>query len=323
MKIAFHRKCAFLQELESAQLKRRLTGHDVIDWYAGDDAPAHDFDVMIVVDSLDRTTISSQPQLFFVQTASAGYEGIDIDAATEAGIWVSFSPAKETGNDISVAELGVMLMIGASRRLNRALASVRDHELTTNHLSTALFGKTACIVGLGSVGRALAERLAPFGMKLRGTDPHPERAPAGVEAYSSDRLHDAVRDAEYVIVCASGGKQNEHLINAGVLASMKDGAIVINVARGTLIDEGALAGAMQSGHIAAAGLDVLSVEPADPKNPLLAYPQALITPHIAGATDVMLAGTIDYLARVIDDLVQGKKPGSVLNTPEHPRRALV
>jgi D-3-phosphoglycerate dehydrogenase len=160
-------------------------------------------------------------------------------------------------------------------------------------------------------------------MQLRGTDPHPEHAPPGVDAYSTDRLHDAVRDADYVIVCAPGSKENEHLINAGVLASMKDGAIVINVARGTLVDEAALAGAIQSGHIAAAGLDVLSVEPADPGNPLLAYPQALITPHIAGATDVMLGGTIDYLARVIDDLVAGKKPSSVLNTPEHPRRVLL
>jgi phosphoglycerate dehydrogenase-like enzyme len=214
-----------------------------------------------------------------------------------------------------------MLMIGASRRLNRALASVRDHELTANHLSSALFGKVACIVGLGSVGRALVERLQPFGMVLLGTDPHPERVPHGITAYSADRLHEAVRDADYVVVCAPGSKQNEHLIDAGVLASMKDGAIVVNVARGMLVDEGALADAMQSGHVAAAGLDVLGIEPADPANPLLAYAQALITPHIAGATDLMLAGTVDYVANVIDDLARGKKPSSVLNAPAHPRRA--
>jgi phosphoglycerate dehydrogenase-like enzyme len=276
---------------------------------------------MIVEDSLDRKTILDQPQLFFVQTASAGYEGIDVDSATEAGVWVSFAPANETGNAISVAELAVMLMIGASRRLNRALASVRDHELTANHLSSALFGKVACIVGLGSVGRALVERLQPFGMVLLGTDPHPERVPHGITAYSADRLHEAVRDADYVVVCAPGSKQNEHLIDAGVLASMKDGAIVVNVARGMLVDEGALADAMQSGHVAAAGLDVLGIEPADPANPLLAYAQALITPHIAGATDLMLAGTVDYVANVIDDLARGKKPSSVLNAPAHPRRA--
>ena len=315
MKIALYLKHGFLQGLESTQLKPRLSTHDVVDWYAGEAAPADDFDVMIVADSLDRATIATQRNLFFVQTASAGYEGIDIDAATAAGIWVAFAPAQDTGNAVSVAELGVMLMIGASRRLNRALASVRDHELTPNHLATALFGKIACIVGLGAVGRALAERLAPFGMVVRGTDAHPENAPPGVDAYPAGSLMEAVRDADYVIVCAPGSKQNEHLIDARVLAGMKDGAIVVNVARGTLIDEAALADALQSGHIAAVGLDVLRVEPAARDNPLLPYPQALITPHIAGSTDVMLAGTIDYLVRVIDDLGTSKKPPSVLNTP--------
>jgi len=322
VKIAYHRKPGFLSDIEFTQLKQRLPAHEVVDWPEGDEAPADDFEVMIVADSLDKKTIASQPQLFFVQTASAGYERIDIDAATEAGIWVAFAPAADTGNAVSVAELGVMLMIGASRRLNRALASIRDHELASNHLSTALFGKTACIVGLGSVGRALATRLHGFGMLLLGTDEHPEHAPQGIEAHAADRLRDVVRDADYVILCAPGSKQNEHLIDAGLLSSMKAGAIVINVARGTLIDEAALAAALQSGHIAAAGLDVLSVEPAAADNPLLAYPQALLTPHIAGATDVMLSGTIDYLVGVFNHLARGKKPASVLNAPASPRRAL-
>ena len=321
MNIAFHRKRQFFLDLEAARLKERLAAHTFFDWFAGDGAPA-DIDVAIVVGSFDRATIEQQPKLFFIQTASAGYEGVDIDAATESGIWVSFAPAGETGNAISVAELGIMLMIGASRRLTRSLASVQDHGLVTNHLATALYGKTACIVGLGSVGRALVERLAPFGMTLRGTDEHPESAPHAVDAFPTENLHDAVRDADYVILCAPSSKENEHLIDSAMLASMKDGAIVINVSRGTLVDEDALAAALQGGHIAAAGLDVLAVEPADQKNPLLAHPEALITPHIAGATDVMLAGTLDYLTSVVDGLVAGKKPHSVLNSPAQPRRAL-
>ncbi len=159
-------------------------------------------------------------------------------------------------------------------------------------------------------------------MTLCGTDEHPERAPYDVDVFPTAKLHEAVRDADYGIVCAPGGKPNDNLIDAAVIASMKNGAIVINVSRGTLVDEDALAAALQSGHIAAAGLDVLKVEPADPGNPLLAYPQALITAHIAGATDVMLAGTLEYLLRVIHDLEAGKKPQSVLNAPANPRRAL-
>ena len=323
MKIAFYRKHQSFQDLESSRLRQRLAAHEYYDWFAGDEAPADDIDVLLVVESLDRATIASQSQLFFIQTASAGYEGVDVDAATEQGIWVSSAPAGETGNAISVAELAIMLMIGASRRLNLALASVRDHGLTTNHIATALYKKTACIVGLGSVGRALVERLVPFGMALRGTDGHPEHAPHGVEAFPTNKLSDAARDADYVIVCAPGSKDNENLVNAAMLASMKNGAILINVARGTLVDEDALAAALQSGHIAAAGLDVLKVEPADPENPLLALPQALITPHIAGSTDVMLLGTLEYLVSVIEDLVAGKRPYSVVNVPARPRRALL
>jgi phosphoglycerate dehydrogenase-like enzyme len=322
VKIAFHRQHRSFQDVESSRLRERLAAHEFYDWFAGEKAPAEDIDVLLVVGSLDRATIASQSQLFYIQTASAGYEGIDVDAATEHGIWVSFAPAGETGNAISVAELAIMLMIGASRRLNFALASVRDHGLTSNHVSTALYGKTACIVGLGSVGRALVERLGQFGMTLRGTDGHPERAPHGVVAFPTNQLPDAARDADYVIVCAPSSKDNENLIDDAMLASMKDGAILINVARGALVDEDALAAALQSGHIAAAGLDVLKVEPADPKNPLLALPQALITPHIAGSTDVMLVGTFEYLVNVIEDLVAGKRPHSVVNVPEHPRRAL-
>ncbi len=115
MKIAFHRKPHFFLDLESARLKERLAAHDFYDWFAGDEAPANDLDVVLVVGSFDKRAIAH-------------------------GVWVSFAPAAETGNAISVAELAVMLMIGAIRRLNRALASVHDHELRTNHLATALRG---------------------------------------------------------------------------------------------------------------------------------------------------------------------------------------
>ncbi len=322
MKIAFRRRRNFFLDLEATRLKERLAEHEILDWFAGDEAPADDLDIVLVGGSLDRAAIANQSRLFFIQTVSAGYEGIDIEAATESGVWVAFAPAAVTGNAISVAELAVMLMIGASRRLNRALASVRDHGLDSNHVATALHGKTACIVGLGAIGRALAERLAPFGMSLRGTDEHPEHAPPGVAAFPTDGLHDAVRGADYVVVCAPGSKSNENLIGSSVFEAMNGGAIVVNVSRGTLVDEDALAAALQSGRVAAAGLDVLKVEPAAADNPLLAYPQVLITPHVAGPTDVMLAGTVDYVAGVIDGLIAGRKPQSVLNAPAHPRRVL-
>jgi phosphoglycerate dehydrogenase-like enzyme len=177
-------------------------------------------------------------------------------------------------------------------------------------------------VGFGAIGHLLAERLRPFGMYLLATGDHPGAGPSDVTVYPHDELLAAVAAADYVVVCAPATPQNENLIDETVLGAMKRGAILINIARGMLVDETALAAAVKSGHMYAAGLDVLRVEPADPGNPLLELPEVLVTPHIAGATDAMLEGTARYIGEVIDGFVAGRKPPALLNDPPHPRRTL-
>lgn len=179
-----------------------------------------------------------------------------------------------------------------------------------------------CIVGLGSIGQLLADRLRPFGVRLVATDEHPEHAAADVTAFPADQLKIAVAQADYVVICVRASKENENLINASVLRAMKRGAILVNIARGMLVDEDALLAAVKDGQISAAGLDVLQKEPPDPKNPLLGLPQVLVTPHIAGSTDLMLEGTVNYISEVVGEFAAGKKPKSVLNNPQKPRRVL-
>jgi phosphoglycerate dehydrogenase-like enzyme len=111
-------------------------------------------------------------------------------------------------------------------------------------------------------------------------------------------------------------------MSASVLRSMKRGAILINVARGSLVDEEALLAALKDGHISAIGLDVVQHEPLDQSNPLLRVPQALVTPHIVAYTDLMLLGTVNYICHVISYFEAGRKPASVLNSPARPRLAL-
>jgi phosphoglycerate dehydrogenase-like enzyme len=322
VKIAFrHHKSGFIAALARA-LAQGLPGHEFLDWPADGPAPSEDLELLLVVGQLGRAEIEHQAKLCFIQTTSAGHEGIDVEAASELGIWVSFAPSGETGNAISVAEWAIMLMIGASRDLKAALAAVADPARPMSRVNAALHGKSACIVGLGAIGRAIAERLVPFGMTLTGTDQKPEIAPGYVRAYPSGALAEAVAAADYVIVCAPAGKANDHLIDANVLAKMKPGAVLVNISRGSLVDEAALAAALSDGHISAVGLDVVEREPVDPGNPLLAFPQALITPHMAGGTDLMLAGTVEYIAGIVRDVEAGKKPASVFNAPGRPRRAL-
>jgi phosphoglycerate dehydrogenase-like enzyme len=323
MKIAFlHSENEFNVEM-LRELRSRITQHELLSWVTGESAPAHDLDILLSVGPVGREQLEDQPKLALIQTASTGYENVDIDAATELGIWVSYAPSNLTGNATSVAEFAVLLMLGASRHLGHALQSLHDNAVKPSRLNPALSGKTVCIVGLGSIGQLLIDRLRPFGVRIVATDEHPEHAPADVTAFSPDQLETAVAQADYVVVCVRASKENDNLINSSALRAMKHGAILVNIAGGTLVDEQALLVAVKEGQISAAGLDVLQSDPPDPKNPLLDLPQVLVTPHIAGSTDLMLNGTVNYINQVVEEFTAGKKPKSVLNTPQKPRRALL
>ena len=322
MKIAFrHTKSSFTSELLRS-LRTALEDHEVVEWLDGKDAPAFDFDVLLAMSKVGRELLLVQPKLKLIQTASDGYEAVDMDAASELGIWVSYAPAALTGNAISVAELAVLLLLGAARHLGEALRSVQGGPVRPPTLNLSMSGKTVCIVGLGTIGQKLVERLRPFGVKLVATDEHPENAPADVTAYPADQLNTAVAQADFVVICVRASKENENLVNAAALAAMKRGVILVNVARGMLVDERALVHAVTNGKISAAGLDVLRNEPPDRKDPLLQLPQVLVTPHIAGLTDLMLNGTVNYICQVIEEFAAGKKPKSILNSPAKPRYLL-
>jgi phosphoglycerate dehydrogenase-like enzyme len=165
----------------------------------------------------------------------------------------------------------------------------------------------------------LVERLRGFGMVLTGVDKHPEHAPAGVKGYGSDQLKFALATADYVVLAIPGTKENENMIDAEVLAGMKKGAVLLNVSRGTLVDEPALLVAVTSGHLYGAGLDVVKNEPVKPDNPLLSEPRIFVTPHIAGSTDVMLEGTVKYLREVLAGYIKGVRPEGAVNEPKEPR----
>ncbi len=322
MKLAFlHRENQFAGELLNA-LRQELSGHEILPWSSGKRAPADDIELLIAIGKVGPEQLEGLDKLVFIQTASAGYEGVDVDAASKRGIWVSFAPSEVTGNAAAVAEFAVLLLLAASRRLGALLKAEKDSSIHPEMIHPALTGKTVCIVGVGGIGEEVVKRLKPFGVNIVATDEHPETAPEGVTAYAPEKLREAVATADCVLLCVRASPANENLIDAAMLKTMKRGAILVNIARGTLIDENALLEAVKSGQIAAAGLDVVRDEPLQPENPLLSLPQVIVTPHVAGFTDTMLRGTADYLVKVIGEVAEGKKPGSVLNQPATPRLAL-
>jgi phosphoglycerate dehydrogenase-like enzyme len=316
MKIAFvHSKNEYTTELFN-ELKERLNNHEIVSWVENETAPADDFEAVVMMGKFTPEQMAGQTKLRLIHTVAAGYDTIDVDAASEMGILVSYSPSELTGNAISVAEFAVMLMLGASRHLNQVLLPLKDNKVEVPGIANALYGKKVCIVGLGTIGRLLADRLKPFGVKISGTDDHPKQIAADVTVFHTDQLKEAVSDADYVVLCVRATSENKNLINAGTLNAMKKGAILVNIARGSLVDETALFDAVKSGHITAAGLDVMQNEPVDKRNPLLSLHRIMVTSHVAGTTDITLKGMGEYAVKVITDFVAGKTPEALVNNPK-------
>ncbi len=323
MKIAFsHPKSDHATQLFRG-LAAGLAGEELYSWPMDEAPPANDIRILLALGPVRLAQLEPLSKLELVQTVSAGFESVDLEAAGRLGIWVSNAPAGLTGNAASVAEFAVMLLIGASRHLVQALRSDSNQTPVNSASNQALSGKTICIVGLGSVGRNLADRLRPFGLTLIATDEDLSHPMAGVTVYPAHELKSAVVNADYVVICVPGSHQNENLIDASVLQAMKCGAILVNVARGSVVDEVALCAALRSGKISAVGLDVLRTEPPKSDDPLQQFPQALITPHIAGDTDLTLRGTLSYLIKVIHEWEGGNKPASIVNQPQKPRKVLL
>lgn len=258
-----------------------------------------------------------------------GLEKVDIEAATANGVYVTHIPAAGSGNAETVSELAIFFMLALSRHffqtqdtMHNAITEGRWGEPS----GIGLYNKTACIVGLGDIGAAVAQRLAPFGMQLTAIRQHPEKgAPKGTNisaVYGADQLDQALADADYVIISVNYGRHNHHMFNAETFAHMKPGVFVINVARGGLIDHSALQAALASGQVAGAGLDVFWEEPVDFRHPLFRH-NVIATPHIAGITDSFYQGGARIIADNINRYDHGQLPRYIVNTPIHPRRVLV
>ena len=256
-----------------------------------------------------------------IQQFGVGLETVDIEAATAAGVWVARVPSAQSGNAESVAEHAVLLMLSLARKSAQFADSIQ-RRVVGEPAGIALAGKTACIIGLGGVGSELGLRLQALRMRLLGVRVRTILGnPRGValKLYSADRLHEAIAQADYVILCTTMDAKNRNLIDRAALGAMKRGAFLINVARGGLVDEAALEEALASGHLAGAGLDVISEEPIDPAHPLFNY-NVVVTPHVAGVTDISYTGIAKVVAENFTRYARGGEPMYAVNSPKSPRR---
>ena len=231
--------------------------------------------------TVDAEVLAAAPKLKIVARAGVGLDNVDVDAATARGVLVVNAP---TSNIHSAAEHALALMLSAARQIPQADATLREHSWKRSSFSgTEIFGKTVGVVGLGRIGQLVAARLAAFGTHVVAYDPYvsPARAAQlGIELLPLDEL---LSRADFISVHLPKTPETAGLIGKDALAKTKPGVIIVNAARGGLIDEQALADAITSGHVAAAGLDVFSKEPCT-DSPLFELPQVVVTPHLGAST---------------------------------------
>ncbi|MBO0677284.1 phosphoglycerate dehydrogenase [Mycolicibacterium sp. S2-37] len=257
-------------------------------WVDGPDRPkllaaVPEADALLVrsATTVDAEVLAAAPKLKIVARAGVGLDNVDVDAATARGVLVVNAP---TSNIHSAAEHALALLLSAARQVPAADATLRAHTWKRSSFSgTEIFGKTVGVVGLGRIGQLVAQRLAAFGTHVVAYDPYVSAARAaqlGIELLTLDEL---LGRADFISVHLPKTKETAGLINKEALAKTKPGVIIVNAARGGLIDEQALADAVTSGHVRAAGLDVFATEPCT-DSPLFELPQVVVTPHLGAST---------------------------------------
>jgi D-3-phosphoglycerate dehydrogenase len=229
----------------------------------------------------DAQLIAAAPRLRVIARAGTGVDNVDVAAATERGIVVMNAPG---ANSISVAELAVALMLSLSRAIPSADAAMKRGTWDKKKLTGAeLRGKTLGIVGLGRIGQEVGHRARAFGMQLVAHDPFISEQVAEALGIELLALDDLCRAADYISLHVPATPETRQLFDKTRLAQCKPGVRIVNTARGELIDEAALAEAIESGHVGGAALDVFESEP--PVDWRLAkLPQVVATPHIAAST---------------------------------------
>ena len=252
--------------------------------------------VCLLTDRVDADLIAAMPDLEFVSSMSVGVDHIDVRALTERGIPLGYTPGVLVD---TTADTAFALMLAAARRVVEADHFIRVGNWTKENAWAPDFftgkdvsGATLGIVGLGEIGQAMARRAAGFGMEVLAWN-RSTREVAGVTSVSLDEL---LQRSDFVTVHVALNDETRGLLDAQRIAMMKAGAVLVNTARGGIVDEEALAAALSSGQLSAAAVDVFASEPVSLNNPLLALPNVVVAPHIGSATTQTRAKMADIAA---------------------------
>lgn len=277
-------------------------------------AAIRDADALVVRSETEVTedVLRAAPNLRVVARAGVGVDNIDLDAATRAGVLVLNAPG---ANAISAAEHTIALLLGVTREIAKSDAATRAGRWERKRMKPVdLAGRTVGIVGLGRVGSQVAKRLRAFDMRVLAYDPYITPQRFTEQGAAPVDLETLLRSADVVTFHVPENTETFHMLNRESMRFLKPTAIVINAARGGVVDQDALAEALADGRIAGAGVDVYPIEPCT-ESPLFAQPNVVLTPHIGGSSAEALAAVGEVISTTTLAALRGEAVSNAVNLP--------
>lgn len=283
-----------------------LTEFELIETISGYDA--------LIIRSGTRVTrelLEAAPRLRVVGRAGVGVDNVDIEAATRTGVIVMNTP---NANTIATAEHTLALLLATSRHIPAAHGSMVGGKWErSKYAGQELHGKTLGIIGFGRVGRLVASRAQAFGMDILAYDPYVSESIGRETKVTLANLEDVLLGSDYVTLHTSLSDETRNLMNAERIALMRDGAVLVNAARGGLVDQVAAAAALDSGKLKSIGIDVFPTEPPPSNNPLVGHPRVVHTPHLGASTIEAQRDVAIQVAEQVISALRGKQIQNSVN----------
>jgi len=260
------------------------------------------------LDFITRKVIENAPKLKVISRYGAGFDRVDLAAAKERGVVVCNTPGV---NANAVADLAFALLLCIARKVPLLDRKTKEGDWTRS-TGFELYGKTIGILGLGAVGKAVAKRASGFSMKIMAYDPFINWEYAEANNIIATSLDEVIKEADFISLHLPLFDETRNIINGDIMKTMKKGAVIINTARGGLIDENAAYELLKSGHLGGLGLDAFEAEPPG-ASPLFTLDNVVVTPHTGAHTTEATAAMADLSVRNLIDVLSGKSCPNVVN----------
>jgi phosphoglycerate dehydrogenase-like enzyme len=266
----------------------------------------------VLAPKITAELLDNSPDLTLVARFGVGYDSVDTEAATRNGIAVSITPV---GVRRAMASTALTLLLSSAHRLVEKDRITRTGAWGTklDYMGYQVTGKTLGMIGLGGIGRDFLHLIAPFDMSVQAYDPYITAEQAAQSGARKVELDELLAESDYVVIVCNLTPETFHLMNAERFAQMKPTAILINIARGPIVEEAALYDALANGIIRAAATDVFETEPPDPDNPLFGLGNIIVAPHALGWTEESAMGIGTSVIESVLAVREGRVPATLAN----------